>query len=192
QSCVAIRSPHTLTYSLSLHDALPISLEGFAAGNTRVYQDAGFSARDDGAVSSAATGQHRDRNSHVRQHSWMRCGKGVTLWLRHTLVWSSDPKTVSVWARDPSPANPGFRMTTSVELPTLKQIVYCTAYQRAAVGPGDTGKKGQEGFVDLPGIGSLRHHYVGQQFDNWDKDSNHNDPAIRPIRTQCSQEHTGS
>ena len=81
---------------------------------------------------------------------------------------------------------------TSVELLTLKQIVYYFAHQGATVGSGDAGKEGEEGFVDLGAIGFLGHDQIRQELDDGDKHSNYYDPAPGTTWTQRSQKQAGS
>src|ERR1700683_4619595 len=65
------------------------AFEGFAAGNSRIHQNARRRAVHNRAVSPAATGQHRNRHTHGRRILPRAVKTEVTFWTAGTFGWGS-------------------------------------------------------------------------------------------------------
>src|SRR5277367_2094375 len=85
--------------SRSLH-----ALEGFAARNSCVDQNPRRRTLHNRAVSPAAAGQHRDRNSHARSILSRTVETEVTFWLADTFGWKAIGCQLSAFS---SPSLPG-------------------------------------------------------------------------------------
>src|ERR1700734_350552 len=65
------------------------AFEGFAAGNSRIDQNARRRTLHNRAVSPAATGQHRNRHTHGRRILPRAVKTEVTFWTAGTFGWGS-------------------------------------------------------------------------------------------------------
>jgi CheY-like chemotaxis protein len=57
-------------------------LERLTAGNAGVNKNARSRAFNDSGIPAAAAGQHRDTDSHARQHTFSCCGNGSNYWVK--------------------------------------------------------------------------------------------------------------
>ena len=71
------------------------AFDGLAAGNSRIHENLRARTGNDGAVSPAAAGQHRNRNSHVRRILAQAVETRVTNGMRRTVSSASQLSAVS-------------------------------------------------------------------------------------------------
>src|ERR1041385_9545726 len=70
------------------------ALESFTAGDASIHQNACLRAFNQRAITAAAAGQHRNRNSHAPQHTFTYCGFGSDSLIKRSAWAEFKPKKI--------------------------------------------------------------------------------------------------